>query len=827
MLLANYFQTGWRNLLKNKLFSMINIVGLAIGLAACALILMFVKHETSYDSFWANAETIHRSHITFAIPGRDPMHAVSSPGPLIHALKKDFPQIEAASRIAGWGPTIKHNGQVFVEPIKMVDGDFTDIFDIDVIAGDLEQSLSDNSSIVLSETVAKKYFGDSDPLGQVLALDFNFYKKDFKVGAVIADSPRNSQIELPAMILIDETAWESQNYMFNAWFSVNSQLYFKTKQATDLALINSQLDDFANRNFPQMPIGGDDAKASDFIKLSAMNIQDLHLNAIGFGEMRPQGSKTTVITFSAIAVLILLIACINFMNLSTAHAAKRAKEVSLRKVLGATRGNLITQFLGESVLMTLISVLLAFAMVELALPFYNETLNQELVVNYDINTIATLLGLAVSVGVLSGLYPAFILSGFRPATVLKANKSAETGASLKLRAALVIFQFAVSIGLFISTSVVYSQMQYAMEMDAGFNKENMMVIHRINREEAGNKRDVLLQEIEKHPQVTSVTFSSETPGNANENNTSMRTPEMAEEDALIMGQRSVGYNFFKTYEINLVAGRAYDKNRNDVGPSTEELREGATHPGSIVINESALRRFGFADAESALGKTLITGRGDPGEELYVNLTIIGVVEDIHFSSLHSTIRPEVYPLGLDFVNSISVRFNGSPEQLKTDVENLWRQEIPGIPFAHSFVEDDIAELYQAEQGEATMFATFSALAILVASLGLFGLASFTADRRTKEIGVRKVMGAGVFDIVKMLMWQFSKPVMIASLIAWPVAFYFMSDWLEAFVYRIDTSLIIAMCAVAALFALCIAWITVASNSIRVARANPIKALRYE
>ncbi|WP_394176058.1 ABC transporter permease [Thalassotalea litorea] len=827
MLLTNYFQTGWRNLLKNKLFSMINIIGLAIGLAACALIMMFVKHETSYDNFWENADRIHRSHITFAIPGRDPMHASSSPGPLIHALKKDFPQVEYASRIGGWGPTIEHNGQVFVEQIKLVDTDFAKIFSVNVLKGDLEAALQDNSSIVLNESLAKKYFGDQDPIGQVLALDFNFFKKDYQVAAIIADTPRNSQIDLPALIAIDETAWQEQNYMFHAWFSVNSQLFFTTHRAQDLADINQQFDDFANRNFPQMPIGGDDAKASDFIKLSAMNIQDLHLNAIGFGEMRPQGSKTTVITFSAIAVLILLIACINFMNLSTAHAAKRAKEVSLRKVLGATRRNLITQFLGESVLMTLISVILAFAMVELALPFYNEVLNQQLAVSYDLNTIASLLLLATSVGVLSGLYPAFILSGFRPATVLKANKSAETGASLKLRAALVIFQFAVSIGLFVSTSVVYSQMQYAKQMDAGFNKDNMLVINRVSREEASNKRELLLQEIVKHPQVTAITYSNETPGNTNENNTTMRTPQMPEEDALILGQRAIGYGFFQAYEINLIAGRAYDKNRSDITPTDEQLRAGENFPGSIVINESALRRFGFDNADSALGKTLITGRGDPGEDLFVELVIIGVVEDVHFNSLHATIRPEVYPLSAEFANSISVRFTGSPEQLVEDVKTLWRQEIPGIPFSHSFVEDNIAELYQAEQGQATMFAVFSALAILVASLGLFGLASFTADRRTKEIGVRKVMGAGVFDIVKMLMWQFTKPVMIASLIAWPVAFYYMSDWLEAFVYRIDTSAILGLSVVAALFALCIAWITVASNAIRVARANPIKALRYE
>ncbi|WP_371189516.1 ABC transporter permease [Thalassotalea maritima] len=827
MLLSNYLTTGWRNMLNNKLFSAINVFGLAIGLAAVVMIILYVNHETSYDKFWQNADRIHRTHVTFNVPGRDPVSGVSSPGPLIHALKKDFAEVEYATRIAGWGPTITLGDDVYIEDVKLVDSEFVDVFDVEVVKGDLKAALSDNHSIVLNETMAYKFFADEEPLGKVLSLDFNHFQRDYKVAAVIKDLPDNTQLDLPMLVLIDEKDWEDQNYMFHAWFSINAQMYFTTKQASDLQTINEQFDNFANNNFPQMPIGGDDAKASDFIDLSAMNIKDLHLNAEGFGEMRPQGNQAMVVTFSAVAALILLIACINFMNLSTAQASKRAKEVSLRKVLGASRGNLIAQFLGESILMTLFAFVLAFGLVELTLPFYNDVLNKDLAVSYSASNLSGLALFAIAVGLLSGLYPAFVLSGFRPAMVLKANKSADTKASLRLRATLVVIQFAVSIGLFVSTAVVYSQMQYALNMDAGYNKDNMMVIFRLNRDEASEKREVMINELRKHPQVTDVTYSSETPGNGNENNTMMRTPDMAEEDAMLIGQRSVGYDFFKTYQIKLIAGRAYDENRNDESPSTEQLRNGEKAEGTIVVNESALQRLGLGSPEEAIGKTVIIGRGDPGENLQLNLTVIGVVADIHFASLRSSIRPEVYPLNTNFVRSISVRFKGNPETLKNDVEAMWRTQVPNIPFAHSFVEDDIAELYQQEQGEATLFAAFSGLAIFVACLGLFGLASFSADRRTKEIGIRKVMGASVFNVVSMLVMQFSKPVLIACLIAWPVAFYFMMDWLETFVYRIEPSSILVICAVSGAFALLIAWLTVASNSIKVARANPIKALRYE
>lgn len=827
MLIKNYIQTGWRNLVNHKLFSVINILGLAIGLAAVSLITLFVRSELSYDKFWQDSEQIHRAHITFSVPGRDPIPSVAAPGPLIHALKKDYPQIEHAARIGYVSPLIQHDNQSFIERMSLVDADFINIFNFDFIHGDKSTALLTPSSIVLTETLAEKYFGADNPMNQVMSLDLGNFQREYKVTGVIKDLPDNTQVSVNALLLLDENDWEDQPWRFNAWFSVNSQTYFTLKDPSYLAEMNRNFDEFTNANFPKLPMGGDDVKKSDMISLSAMAIADLHLNATGMGEVKDRGSKNTVITFTAIAILILIIAAINFMNLSTARASQRAKEVSLRKVMGASRTNLVVQFLGESVLITLISLLLAIGITEAALPMYNEILGKELLLDYMSGDLGYLVGLALLVGILGGMYPAFILSNFRPATVLKANKSAESSASLKLRYVLVVMQFTVSIGLFISTGVVYSQMKYAETMDAGFNKDNVLVVNRLGRDAANQKREMLVQELSKMPSITSVTWSNETPAGGNENNTMVRTLGMSQEDAMLIGQRSIGYDFFKTYEIDIVAGRTYDRNRNDIRITSDELRDGSTKKSAIIINESAVRRLGLGNAQDAIGQSVFIGRGNPNENLEAEMEVIGVVADVHFESLRQTIRPEIYNLSHDWGQSLSIRYTGSHDQTLEQVKSLWQSEIPTLPFSYSFVTDDVAEQYEAEQGQAAMFAAFSGLAIFIASLGLYGLASFTAVRRTKEIGIRKVMGASVFDVVKLLVWQFSKPVLIANIIAWPVSFYFMNNWLQSFVYRIDNSLILVLSVIAAIGALTIAWVTVAGNSYSVAKSNPIKALRYE
>ena len=827
MLITNYLVSAWRNIFKHKLFSAINILGLAIGLASCILIALLVRDEISYDKFWSNVENMYRVHLTFNVPGRDPMKLAMAPGPVIHAWKKDFPQVTHASRLSQREPTVIIGDRYFVDEITLVDPDFAEIFDLYSVSGDLNDAFIGFDRIVLNETLAKKYFGNEQAIGQIITLNFGSFQSDYSVAAVIKDMPKNSQIIPKALITIDETAWKDQPWMFDAWFSTNAQLYFKLSSTADITSINSELPNFVNRNFPKIPIGGENVKNSDLIHMSTMSIKDLHLAPYRDGEYQDRGNKNTVMIFATVAALILVIAAINFMNLSTARASQRAKEVSLRKVMGASRKDLIIQFLGESILLTIFGLLIALAIVEMALPMYNEILDKTLSIDYGSSDVLYVILLAISVGILGGSYPAFVLSHYRPAETLKANKSRETNASAKLRYSLVVVQFAVSITLFVSTAVVYGQMLYAKNMDLGYNTNNVLAVHEISRDVVEDKLPLLVDEIKRMPGVSAVTWSDFTPGRANQNNTIIHIEGQTNEDGILIGSRGIGYDYFSTYDVPIIAGREYNRERGDRDVSTDDLRNGINYIGSIMINESAIGRLGLGSPEEAVGKLIFSGAGQPEENLTATYEIIGVVPDIHFDSLKSTIRPEIYEIHVDYGNAISARFSGNPDELVENVRLLWEQEIPSIPFDYSFIRDAVARQYNAEQWQANMLAAFSGLAIFIACLGLYGLASFTADRRTKEIGIRKVMGASVFDVVRLLIWQFSKPVIIANLIAWPISYYAMNNWLENFVYRIEVFFIVGFCLIAGIAALIIAWGTVAGNSIRVAKANPINALRYE
>lgn len=822
MLLGNYLITAWRNILNHKLFSTINILGLAIGLAAVMLIALFVRDEVSYDKFWQNSDNIYRLHMTFLPTGREPLNFSKAAGPIHNVLKKDFPQIKNVARIAREEPTLIKDNQFFQDQISIVDADILNILDFNAINGTLETALADNTSIIFNETMAIKYFGTTDAVGEVITLDFDIFKRDYQVSAVIEDMPTNSQVNITAMILIVEEDWTAQEWMFDSWFSVNTQQFFTLKAGTSIDEINAQMPAFVDRNFPQD--GGDGTLVSSFIKLNAMNIKDLHLRAPGNGEYRDIGSINLVITFSAVAVLILIMASINFMNLSTARASQRAKEVSLRKVMGASRKDLIFQFIGESILLTFIGLLLALVLVELTLPAYNGIIGKTLSVDYASPDILNIIIIASVAGILGGVYPAFVISNFRPAEILKSNKSLETTISVKLRAALVVLQFTVSITLFVATAVVYGQMLYGKQMDLGYDKTNLLVLHDISRDAALEKLPLFIDEFTRSANVSSVTWSDFTPGQRQENNTTIRTESQSRDDAILLGNRAVGYKYFETYNIELLSGREYDREHNDVQAPFDDIRAGDGYTSSVMINETGIRRLGIGSAEDAVGQIIYRGLG---RDFEVEFEIIGVVPDVHFDSLKAEIRPEIYVLRENYASHISIKFNGDPQVVLTKARTLWEQEVPSVPFSFDFVEDAVAQQYQSEEGEATILAAFSGLAILIACMGLYGLASFAAQRRTKEIGIRKVMGANVSDIVKLLLWQFSKPVLIANIVAWPLSFYALSIWLESFAYRIGSSVIIMSCFLAGAAALVIAWVTVAGNSIHIARTNPIKALRHE
>jgi len=826
MLITNYITSAWRNILRHKLFSIINILGLAIGLASCILITLFIRDELSYDKFWANSAQTYRINMEFNVPSMEPAKMVWSSGVTAPALAKEFSQIENIARIHRRQPKITQDGQLTVEPIFLVDPALVKIFDFVTIAGDLDNVLNNNSSIALDQTQAQQRFGDEDPLDKILTIDFGDFKKDYRVAAVFEDVPKNSQLELTSMIAINETEWEDSG-LFTAWYYTGVETYYQLKKGVNNEEIVAQLPAFIDRNFPLFGTNAPNAKSSDVATITPINLEDLHLKTEGYGDLRPLGNQTIVTTFIAVAFFILLIASINFMNLSTARASQRAKEVSLRKVMGAKHRDLLIQFIGESILLTILSLIIALCFVELSLPVYNQILGKNLLINYLSPDILLITTLALLTGFIGGVYPAFILSSYRPAEVLKSNKSSENNASVRLRSALVIVQFSFSIALMVSTAVVFSQTNYANNMNLGYSKENLIVVEGLNGEEAVETALLLQNEFRRLPEVTSVSMSAFGPARTGENVTGFRTEGQPRGDATVINQAAIGYEFFKTYEIPLIAGREYDINRNDIRATEEEIRAGTKTTGTLVINESVLDTFNLGRPEEAIGKYLYQDIGEDDETFQREYEIIGVIPDVYFYSLKKVISPTAYALFPDFRNIYTIRYSGNPLTVVSQIENLWRQEVPDIPIDYQYVTDMVAAQYDEEEGQMFMFGAFSFLAIFIACLGLYGLASFTAEQRTKEIGIRKVMGAKNFDIIKLLIWQFSKPVLIANLIAWPLSYYVMSLWLEGFVYRIDNVIIIGLCALAGIFALLFAWVTVSGNSYSVAQQNPIKALRCE
>lgn len=829
MLLGNYFQTSWRNLTKHKLFSVINIFGLAIGLASCLLIMLFVRDETSYDTMWADKDQLYRFQMTFAMGNRDPLVLTSSTGMAKATLKEYYgDDITAVARTNTRRPNIFIGDKVFNEEMTYVDSEILDIFDFEFVEGDGRAALSDKRSVVLNQTMAKKYFGENSPIGETITLSYAGAINDYRVAAVMKDLPHNTHMEIQAMIPILEGDFSETNpWMFASWWSANNMTYFKLAEGVDIENISNRLDNMANTKVPDSG-GPPDQKVTDFLTFNVIKVSDIKLYAVGRGDAKSVGTYNMVLSFAGIAILILIIASINFMVLSTARASERAREVAIRKVMGAQRKQLIAQFLGESLFLTFISLLLGLALVEITLPFYNNALERDLVLNYgDSTNLFSLFGLSMLVGITGGVYPALVISSFRPSNVLKANKSSDSKGSSRMRSALVVFQFSVSIALLVSTAVIYGQLQFTMGMDPGYNKDNLLIVSDAGRDGAEENQAALKQQILNLPMVTNASYSSESPGNGNENNRGVSFPD-DEREGLLVGTISVDTDFFTTYQIPMLVGRDYEKGRAlDLLPSAEGLEPGQMAQGNVIVNRTATRKFGYATPEEALGTLMRIGiGGEDTNPIFAILTIVGVVEDLHFQTLKSTVRPEMYLMDNQNGNLL-VRFTGNPVEAAKKVEAVWESIITKVPYNHSFVDEQLAEQYREEATQAQLSLVFSLLAIFVACMGLFGLASFTAKQRTKEIGIRKVMGAGVFDIVKLLLWQFSKPVALANIIAWPIAYYFMSGWLEGFVYRLDSSFIFVFCLLAGVIALAIAWGTVASNAVTVAKTNPIKALRYE
>ncbi|MBL8629874.1 MAG: ABC transporter permease [Rhodospirillaceae bacterium] len=813
-MLKNYLTVALRGFARHKLYSFINVIGLAVGLASCILILLVVRDELSYDRWIPDAERIYRLHVRYDFPGRATLFTTGSAGVSLKPLLTDYADVlETGVRALSTTPTLKRDDKLFYERGTFVDPTFFDVFDLPFVAGNKADALKDPSAIVMSETIARKYFGDANPLGQTLTLKTGRFEKDVRVSAVIKDLPTNSNLKIGYLVVLTESDWVGNPGMFTNWGNQSLQTYFKVKPGADVKAVTSSLQPFLARH-----------SESRYMSLSLMGLTDLHLKAInGYNTSAVNPLSQMVQAFSAVAVLILVIACINFVNLATARASQRAREVALRKVLGANRRQLITQFISESVITALLALVLALGLVELMLPQANDFLNKGLQVSYfgTESLLPYLVGLIACVGLLGGAYPAFHLSRFEPARILKANRSAAAEGSVALRGLLVVIQFSISIALIVCTTVVDRQTDYMKTLDMGFQREGLMVVRGLSRQDVIPVIETFEQEVLKIPGVTDVALSDTVPTDGSNNEESVRRPGDAEERTINV--RPVDYGFFKTYKTPIFAGRELSQSYggdNLTGTDEEKAARGA----NVIINRKAVTALGFGGPADALGQKLEFDRGK--DKPTAPLTIVGVSDDIQFRSARDELPATLFFYDFKRFGTLSVRYTGvSNADMNRAVEAVWRRLVPNVPFNGEFLTDLVDNQYRAEDRQGEMLSGFAILAVLVACLGLFGLASFTAERRTREIGIRKVLGASMGDIIKLLAWDFAKPVLIANIIAWPVSWWLMRIWLNGYERRIDLDPVPFI--VAGLVALVIALLTVAGHTARVARANPIYALRYE
>ncbi len=831
----NYLTVGFRALAKNRTYSIINIAGLAIGMAACLMILLYVRYEMSYDKWLPNAENTYQfqSHYKSKETGEE-QHLQMTSYVAGTAFKKDFPQLDKIVYALGSEPVALRDGQAIpTENVLLVDNLFFDVLQFPFAQGNPATALSQVASVVLTESEAKRLFGTENAMGKTLSMISRGITTDYRVTGIAKDVPKNSHVEFTMVARIDMNSFfADQPDFLTGWGNQSGWVYLSLKPGTDPDAIRHTFSAWEKRNIPNEQFGADTFNQGDEQDWKLPRIQDVHLDEATDGVMKPGNDRRTITTFAIVALLILGMAVINFINLATARASQRAREVALRKVLGADRKQLITQFLGESVIVAAVAMLVALALVELLVPQFAAFLDAGLSVTYfgADGILLPVLALVLIVGVVGGLYPAFFLSRFQPAEVLKANRSAaETPGSGRLRNMLVVGQFAVSIGLIICTAIVYLQTVHARTVDPGYQRDGLIQVSNLGRRQLLPLSDTVVAEMKRVPGVVAVGRTGIGVATDNNSNNGVQVPGRAE--PVTIGTYGVDTGFFETMGIKLLAGRLFDENRPADNAETPFPEDPAAERAlvargvNMVLNELAAKRMGFKTPQDAVGK-VVKRSFDEDYGGILPATIIGVVQDSRFRTIREPLDPIMFTHNKINTGNLLIRHDGSdPAGVRARTEAVWKRIAPEVPYDGEFSEDIVAKLYDIEEARAAIFAAFSVLAVIIACLGLFGLAAFTAERRTKEIGIRKVLGARTRDIVRLLVWQFSRPVLIANLIAWPVAWWAMRDWLNSFDARITLGP--GPFIIAGLAALVIAAATVAGHAAKVARASPIHALRYE
>lgn len=784
----NYFKIAFRNIGKNKVFSSVNIAGLSVGLAVFILIMLWVKNEMSYDGFHKDKERIAMLMTNKTFGNNEVQTFPAVPTLLADAMKKDLPGVEYASTVS-WGDyrMFTYGEHNFIEYGLYAGADFLKIFSFPLVKGDADMALQEPNTVLISEKMAKKYFGNENPIGKMISVEKT---QSYKVQGILKDVPDNATITfdflMPVKDYINQTMTGKESWELN-----NIKTYVKLKGGVHRAAFDASLKKFINRYT-------DKQKNSE---LTLFNLTDWYLRMdFKNGKYAGGGRITYVKLFTVIAFFILLLACINFMNLSTARATQRSKEVGIRKVIGAQKQSLVSQFLGESILMSLIAAIVAVVLVSAVLPVFNELLRKHIAINYaDINNWVILLSIVLITGILAGSYPALVLSSFKPVKVLKGATDHSAANTAGVRKVLVVTQFAVSVMLIISTLIVSKQVDFIKNKNLGYNKENLIWFSsNIDPE----KQETAVNEFLKVPGVTHAAQASMTFVMPNNRGSIEKWPGKKEGQDIFFSFIAGGHDIIKTMNISMKEGRDF----------SERL---PVDSAAVILNEEAVKQMGLKDP---VGQEIETYAG--------KMTIVGVAKDFHFESLHNPINPAVIMCKPEWTWLYYVRTSGAntPQVLK-DLEQTYAKLAPGFVFDYNFQDKEYERLYRSEQQIGTLVNWFSFFAVFISCLGLLGLTIFTVERKTKEIGVRKVLGASALNIVAMICRQFLELVVLAIVIAAVPAWYFMNNWLQDYTYRITIDW--KVFAVAGIAAMLIALITVGLNAVKAAFSNPVKSLRTE
>jgi putative ABC transport system permease protein len=803
----NYFKIAWRSFLRNKSFSAINILGLSIGIAVCFIILLFVQDELSYDRFHAKANDIYRIEFNASINNGKINEANVMP-PVARTLQKDYPEVQEVTRIRTMGdPHIWVNEKQYDgNSLAYVDSNFFNVFSISLLQGNAKTALLAPHSLVISKAVAHAFFGNENPLGKLIRLSKNSDAPQFTVTGVYDKIPSNSHFhfDIFGSLLTDPNA------KGDSWLSSNYFTYAVLQKGYDYKKLEAKLPGMVEKYMgPQikqnMGLTLEQFRTKgNSIGFKLRPLTAIHLYGNSTTEFEPGGDIRYIYIFSAVAIFMLLIACINFINLSTAGAAKRAKEVGMRKVLGSRKKDLVKQFLLESLLITLIALGIAAILVQLALPVFNELSGKTLHFGFQLKPLAALSLLGLLVSILAGMYPAFFLSSFKPIATLK-GKFTTTNGTYNLRSGLIVFQFFIAICLITGTIVVYKQMQFIQNIKLGYDKEQLLVVN--NSWALGNKEKVFRDQLLNDPRVENVTVSGYKPAGPSFYNNALAYPEGRQNEFMNMLEYRIDERYIPTLGMEMVTGRNFSPSM----PSDSQ---------AMIINESAARVFGWGN--NALGKKILREHSDRGQ--HTAYTVIGVVKDFHFRSLHEAISPLLMVLNPETGLIVKVKTKDI-QSLLASMKKQWETFNTVDPFSWSFMDELYNKTYTAEQKTSRILQIFTILTILVACMGLFGLTTYTAEQRAREIGIRKVLGASVSQVTGMLSKQFIKLVVIACLIAFPLSYWIMHQWLLDFAYRIHLNawMFLAAGVIAVLIALC----TVSVQAIRAALANPVKSLRSE